>query len=61
MSAPKKLQRLSPEDCLLIDAEQDGEWLSARLDPGEVLNIHCPGYSAALSHEDLYEDTGLWR
>lgn len=56
---------------LLIDAEQvaveyylrgeDGEWLSARLDPGEVLNIHCPGYSAALSLEDLYEDTGLWR
>lgn len=54
---------------LLVDAEQvavdyylrdgAGEWQVARLDPGEMLNVECDNYRAALSLEDIYEDVGL--
>lgn len=54
---------------LIVDADQvavevysrtpeDG-WQVAPLDAGEVLTIDCPPVQAALSLEDIYEDTGL--
>jgi len=59
----------SLSDYLLIDSEQvavevysrraDGCWQSALLETGEVLNIDCPPVRAALSLEDIYEDTGM--
>lgn len=54
---------------LVVDADQvavevysrtqAGGWQVAMLDGGEVLNIDCPPVQAALSLEDIYEDTGL--
>ena len=54
---------------LLVDADQvhvevysrtpEGSWQVARLEGGEVLAIDGPPVHAALSLEDIYEDTGL--
>jgi Uma2 family endonuclease len=38
---------------------EDGGWQVAQLEGGEVLTINCPPIQAALSLEDIYEDTGL--
>ncbi|MEW5972642.1 MAG: Uma2 family endonuclease [Pseudomonadota bacterium] len=54
---------------LIVDADQvavevysrssEGPWQAATLEGGEVLTIDCPPVQAALSLEDIYEDTGL--
>jgi len=54
---------------LIVDADQvavevysrtaEGAWQVAPLEAGEVLTIDCPPVQAALSLEDIYEDTGL--
>lgn len=56
---------------LLIDADgvavdvhsraAGGAWQTATLDADEVLRVDCPPVQAALSLDDLYEDTGLLR
>jgi Uma2 family endonuclease len=54
---------------LIVDADQvavevysrspQGAWQVAPLEGGEVLTIDCPPVRAALSLEDIYEDTGM--
>jgi len=54
---------------LIVDTDQvavdvysrtpQGDWQVAPLEGGEVLAINCPPVRAALSLEDIHEDTGM--